>query len=153
MALDGLAITAAIAALNIAGMTTKDVADIPDQVQVRDCPIFFPQPNGLLDGSNSEPSNGPATFGTPSTRFWIFSNTFTYVYLHAAAGTSRSISDHNPGMMQAADAIRTALVTIDLPYVDVQSIRTDRFGVIKDPSDKSFLGFLVSITFRERINP
>ena len=159
MTLNGGAITSAIAALSPlvpaapgVNITVVDVTNQVQQVQPRDCPIMFPMPNGLQGGSNSEPSDGPETFGTPTTRSWVFNRTYKYVYLHAPVGSGRGLKDHNPAMIAANDAINLALVQLDIAGVDVKNVTINPTGTLKDPSGGSFYGFTLSFTARERIN-
>ena len=153
MSLGAGGIATAIAGLTISGMTVKDVTATPQQVQPRDCPILFPMPNGWIKGGSAEPADGPATFGTPSTRFWMFNRTFDYVYLHAPVGAGRGLLDQNPGMGSSADAIMTALTTLDVTGVDVKNVSIGQFGTITDPTGTQFYGFIVSIVLREKVNP
>ncbi len=156
MALNSLAIATGIAALGpITASGTIDILDItaePNQVQPRDCPLMFPMPNGYLGGSNSEPSDGPETFGTPTTRSWVFDRSYKYVYLHAPVGAGRGLLDQNPGMCQNADAISTALTQLDLAGIDVKNVGIGQFGVLQDPAGNKFYGYLVTVLLRERIN-
>ena len=156
MALNSLAIATGIAALGpITASGTINILDItaePQQVQPRDCPVMFPMPNGWMGGGNNEPSDGPETFGTPTTRSWVFNRSYKYVYLHAPAGAGRGLLDNNPGMSQNADAIISALVQLDLTNIDVKNVGIGQFGVLQDPAGSKFYGYLVTVMLRERIN-
>jgi hypothetical protein len=153
MSLDSATIATGIAALSISGVTVKNITETPQQVQPRDCPLLFPMPNGWKKGGNSEPADGPATFGSPTTRYWIFNRTYEYVYLHAPVGSGRGLVDQNPSMSAKEDAIVTALLALNLTDVDVKNVSTDQFGVITDPTGAKFHGFLVTIILREKVNP
>lgn len=154
MALNSLAITSAVAALSIPGMTVLDVSGIPNQVQVRDCPIMYPAPVGLVRGKSAdESSRGAATFGTPTTRYWVFGRTYNYTYLHAPVGAGRGLYEHFSAMLTAQDAIMTALTALDVDTVDVAGIEISAMsGTMKDPAESSFYGFSVALTMRERLN-
>jgi hypothetical protein len=151
MSLDSRAIAKDIAALEIAGVTIKDIDAIPESVIARDCPILIPDPDGWMAGSNIEPENGQATF--TSGGMWNFSTTFAYIYFHAQAGSGRALKDHYPGLSENNDAIRTALVTLNSASTyDVMTITTTPAGTIGDPSGQTFYGFRITVTVRERIN-
>ena len=158
MSLSALAIATGIAALSITDPTTgypiivRDVTAIPEQVQARDCPILFPHPNTWIGGANDEPTNGPASFGTPTTRFWLFGRKFQYVYLHTPVGSKRGLVDIIAPMSGNVDAIMTAITTLDLSTVDVKSVGCSAFGVLTDPSSGKFFGCYIDITLRERLN-
>lgn len=153
MALSSTTIATAIAALSVSGVTIKDITSVPDSITVRDCPILYPSPAQWMAGGTAEPGTGSTTFGTPSTRSWTFNRTYKYVYLHAPAGSGRSIAEHYSGLTSKADSIFEALVTLDVSGVDVMAVTMGEYGVLNDPSETNkYFGFLVDITLRERIN-
>jgi hypothetical protein len=152
MSFSSTAIASGIAGLTISGVTVKDLTGIPDSVVDRMCPILFPSPDGWQAGGNGEPSEGSTTFGTPTTRLWTFNRTYRYVYLHAPIGSSRGLLDMISAMSTKADAILTAITTLDVTDVDVKTVTVGEFGVLTDPAGKSFFGFTLDITFRERLN-
>jgi len=153
MSLSASAISAGIAAMTVSGVTIKDIDEIPEAVMVRDCPILFPSFDTWMGGANGEPTEGPTTFGTASTRYWIFNRTYRYIFLYKPLGSERRLRDHFAGMVEKADAIIEALCELDIDGVDVQNVVLGEFGVITDPSANNFYGFTLAITFRERINP
>lgn len=154
MALDAGAIAAGIAALSIAGVKKiADISEIPEQIQPRDCPMLFPSPNNWVSGSNGEPSTGPATFGSPSARMWVFDRIFNYTYAHAPAGSERGLYKVIPALSDQADAIQMALTALDIPGVDVMNISVGQFVQITDPVGGTFYGFTIALTMRERVNP
>lgn len=150
--MNSVTVAAGIAALSISGVTVKDIDEIPESIAPRDCPILFPSPDGWMGAANSEPSDGPATFGTPTTRYWVFARTYNYVYLHAEVGSGRGLKDHYSGMCSKADAIIEAIAEMDISDVDVQTINIGEFGVLADPATNGYFGFRVTVTLRERIN-
>jgi hypothetical protein len=152
MTLSSATIATAIAALSITGVTIKDADEIPETVNARDCPLLFPSPDAWLGGANMEPSDGPTTFGTATTRYWIINRSYRYVYLHEVVGATRGLKDVIGAMATKADAIIEALCEMDVTDVDVQSVNTGEFGVLEDPAGKAYFGFTVTITMRERIN-
>jgi hypothetical protein len=150
MSLDSAAIATGIAALDVDGITILDVTAIPESVTVRDCPLMFPSPDGWLTGGNQE---GPATFGTPTSRYWTFQRNFDYVYLHTQVGVGRGLRDHIGPMATNMDTIMTALTELDLANVDVLGVQCTAFGQLLDPAGNSFFGCHVQITVREVLNP
>ena len=152
MSFSSTAIGTAISNLSITGVTVKDISAIPDSVNDRDCPILFPSPDGWISGGNTEPTDGPVTFGTATTRLWMFSRTYLYVYLHAPVGSGRGIKDFISAMSDKADAIQTAITTLNVSDVDVQSVSISEFGALQDPKGSTFFGFYVSVTCKEKLN-
>jgi len=153
MSLSATTIASGIAALSITGVTVKDIDEIPEKVEARDCPVLFPSPDGWMGAANGEPSDGSTTFGTASTRYWIFNRQYKYIFLYAQVGSGRGLKDHYSGMADKADAIIEALAEMDITDVDVQSVQVGEFGVLTDPGGTSFFGFTVNVTLRERLNP
>jgi hypothetical protein len=152
MSLSASTISAGIAAMTVSGVTIKDIDEIPEAVMVRDCPVLFPSFDTWMGGANGEPAEGPTTFGTASTRYWIFNRIYRYIFLYAPVGSGRGLRDHFAGMVEKADAVIEALCELDIDGVDVQNVTLGEFGVITDPSANNFYGFTLAITFRERIN-
>ena len=152
MSFSSTAIGTGISNLSISGVTVKDITAIPDSVVDRMCPILFPSPDGWMGGGNGEPTEGSTTFGTATTRLWTFNRNYHYVYLHAPVGSGRGLLDMISAMSTKADAILTAITTLDLTDVDVKTIAIGEFGVLTDPAGHSFFGFTLDITFRERLN-
>jgi len=149
MALNSAGIHTAIAALSVSGVTIKDLSGIPTQVTSRECPIFYPT---RKTGGTSEPSTGAATFGTPTTRMWLFNRTFEYIYLHAAVGEGRGITEHYTAMSAKEDALLTAIIALDVSGVDVKLVETTEYGIEVDPAGNQFYGCKVNITLREKVN-
>ena len=152
MSFSSTAIASGIAALSISGVTVKDIDEIPESVLSRDCPVLFPSPDGWMTGGNGEPGEGPTTFGTPTTRLWTFNRGYRYVYLHSQVGAGRGLLDVISAMSTKADAIITAITKLDVTDVDVKNVAISEFGVLTSPDGKSFFGFTVDITMRERLN-
>lgn len=152
MSFSSTTIATAIAALSVTGVTVKDITAIPEQVEARDCPILFPAPDGWMGGGNGEPEDGPTTFGTTTTRLWQFNRVYKYVYLHEIAGATRGLKDVYSAMAGKADAILTALTKLDVTDVDVKHLEITNFGVLTDPAGRTFFGFNLDITLRERLN-
>lgn len=151
MALNGAGITSAIAALSISGVTIKDVASIPQNVYDRDCPLLFPQPGSWMEGGQALSENN-TTFGTPSTRYWTSSHKLNYVYLHSEIGSGRGVADVYTDAVANVEAILTALITLDVSGVDVESVSNGSIGNITAPSGKRFTGCEISVSVRQRIN-
>lgn len=149
MALNSAGIHTAIAALSVSQVNIKDLSGIPNAVAERDCPIFIPTKK---IGGTAEPSTGPKTFGTTSTRLWLFNREFEYVYLHTPVGVGRTVAEHYVAMSAKEDLLLTALLTLDVAGVDVMNVRTTEYGVEVGPNSAEFYGFKVIITLREKVN-
>lgn len=152
MALNSSGITAAIAALNVTGVTIKDIDAIPQSVINRDCPIFFPMPGDWLDGGRAT-SEDETTFGPAGSRLWHVYRTYKYVFLHSAVGIGRGNSDTYQDAQEKIEALTTAITALDVSGVDVTEIKNSALGVLQDAAGSKFTGCTFNISIRERINP
>jgi hypothetical protein len=151
MSLSTTAITAGIAALTVPGVNIYDIKATPENITVRDCPCLFPSPENLVGGGNTD---GPATMGVPTARFWMFTKTLRYVYLHAPVGSARSIRDVVPDMCDNLDLIMEAIAELDVTDKDVMGIAVNAFGALGDPAgSQQFWGCTLDIQVREKVNP
>ena len=151
MTLSTSSITAGIAGLTVSGLTIKNITAIPEQVQPRDCPIFFPHPVQFIQGGAGG-EEGLETFGIPTTRFWLFNRTYRYLLLYAAVGSTRGIVDIYPGYVSKIDALMEAITELDVTDVDVKNITVSELGVIEDPAGAKFYGCTIDIMVREKVN-
>lgn len=151
MAINAAAITSAIAALSISGVTIKDVSGIPDSVVTRDCPLFFPMPGNWLNGGNASDEER-STFGTASTRYWQIERSLNYVFLHSQIGTGRGNADNYSDAVSKIEALVTAITQLDVEGVDVMGVTHTPIGVMNSPTQSRFTGCEFTIELRERIN-
>jgi hypothetical protein len=151
MTLSTLNVTNGIAALSVSGVTIKGLSGIPEQVQGRDCPLFFPHPEEFIQGGAGG-DEGLETFGVPTGRFWLFNRTFRYVYLHAPVGTTRGIYEQYPAMTAKVDLLMEAIAEMDVTDVDVRNITVSQIGQLQDPAGSKFYGCTLDITVREKVN-
>jgi hypothetical protein len=151
MSLSATTITAAIAELSVNGLTIKDVDDIPQTINARDCPVLFPMPGSWL-GTGSGFPEGDTTFGTATTRYWQAHRVYTYVFIHSPVGTGRGINEQYEDATNFMDSIPEALIELDVATVDIENITHKPLGIVTDPAGTKFIGTNFDITFRERIN-
>lgn len=151
MSLSTAAIANGIAALSISGLTIKSINAIPEQVQSRDCPIIFPHPVQYLQGGAGG-EEGLETFGTPSTRFWLFNRTYRYLMLYSVVGATRGMIDIYSGFASKIDAFMQAVTALDVADVDVRNITISELGVVEDPAGSKFYGCTIDIMVREKVN-
>lgn len=151
MTLSTSSITAGIAAINISGLSIKDITAIPEQVQPRDCPILFPHPVQFIQGGAGG-EEGLETFGTPTSRFWLFNRTYRYLFLYAPVGSTRGMIDIYSGYVSKIDSIMESITELDVTDVDVRNITVSELGVIEDPAGSKFYGCTIDIMVREKVN-
>ena len=151
MTLSTSSITAGIAAISINGLSIKDITAIPEQVQPRDCPILFPHPVQFIQGGAGG-EEGLETFGTPTSRFWLFNQTYRYLFLYAPVGSTRGMIDIYSGYVSKIDSIMESLTELDVTDVDVRNITVSELGVIEDPAGSKFYGCTIDIMVREKVN-
>jgi len=151
VALNGSAISTAIAALSISGVTVKDISGIPESIYARDCPILFPMPGNWYGGGNVVQEEN-STFGAAGTRYWNTNHTMNYVYLHSPVGTGRGNADNYAGAVSNIEDVVEAVTALNVSGVDVKEISHTPIGVLQDPAGNKFTGCEVTITLRQRIN-
>lgn len=152
MSLDSAAITTAIAAMSVSGVTIKDTDEIPSIIYDRDCPMLFPAPGDWIDGSSAAVDD-ETTFGTATSRMWVVHRTFHYIYIHSEVNSARGYYEVYGNAADDIENIAVALMQLDISNVDVESVSHNKIGTMKSPNEKSFVGCDFNITFRERINP
>lgn len=151
MTINAVAISDAIAALTVAGVTIKDASNIPLTVKTTDCPIFMPFLNGWLGASTGSPAT-ETTFGTPTTRTWAVHRVLHYVYLHKQI-ISGTIGTKYEDAVAKVEAIWTAVSALNVAGVDVENITHAEISELKDKAGNAFVGCLFDITVKEMINP
>ena len=152
MALAATTVSAAIASLSVTGMKSiRDVDAVPEEVDTRNCPIMFPDPNNWLAAGSGAPID-ETTFGTAGTRYWVVHRSYNYVWLYKECGDGRKLSSHYSAASTMLDALVTALVALDVSGVDVESVTHGPLGVVTDAVGTQFWGSMISVACRERIN-
>lgn len=152
MTLSTANVAAGIAAISLSGVTIKNITSVPEQVQPRDCPIIFPHPVQYIQGGAGF-EEGLETFGTPTTRFWLFNRTYRYIFLYTPVGSTRGLVDIYAGFSAKIDAFMEKLTALDISDVDVKNIMVSELGVLEDPAGSKFYGCTIDIMVREKVNP
>lgn len=137
------AVTTAIAALNVAGVSITDLDGIPAQVFPRQCPILFPDPESFFGTAMAEEG--------ALVDFWLATRQFNYRLLYAAVGQDREPGVHYVGFAAVVDALLTALMRLDVDNVDVLRVTVSQFGVVTDASKQSFMGCVLGVVLQEKI--
>jgi hypothetical protein len=148
MPLSATTIATAIAAISVPGVTVKNINTFADANYSRDVPLFMPNPENWLSGSTSTLQS----FGLASTRFWLVDRTFSYIYLHAQVGSTRTLSDVFTALAANMDLIWESLLELDIPDIDVVSVSWNKPSTVTDPSGAQFIGINCEIGFREKVN-
>jgi len=150
MAPNTAAISAAIAAVTVSGVTFKDVSGIPKVVHETDCPIFFPDPAEWFSSMRSAQTLNSPTNQTDVTR------TLKYIYLHSVSIAANPNSTHYANMAAKVDAIYSALDSIVGGLYVVTGIAVSRFGEIEAPRQGNlrnvFFGCFFDIEIYETVN-
>ena len=132
MGLEITAICNSIAGLSITGVTLKDLDEIPEGVDPADCPILYPEPDGLLSNIGVE----PVSLSTGTSRQANVTYNLRYTFLHSAVGEGAGLFDVFPDMIAKVVLILNAVLTND--YItglqDFQVVSIANFGPVTDPS-------------------
>lgn len=127
-----------IAALTVSGVTIKDVDEIPERVNARDCPILFPWPAGLITNLAVERvSFGSATQARKTNTYNI-----TYRYLHSPMEMERGLFVTMPALVANLDLILSAIVDNDVltGLLDLDPSGGISIGPIQDAAGNTFHG-------------
>ena len=138
MALSTTTITNSIAALSITGVTIKDIDEVPDKVEGRDCPILFPEPDGFL----SNPTVTPMSTGTAGSGYFDVEYDMRYTFLYKPVGAGRGLLATYPTMLSYALAIVDKIVVSDTVTgaVNLTFAGFEDFGAATDPAGNIFIG-------------
>lgn len=140
----------AIADLHVEGLNIRALDDIPETVNVRDCPIIYPSP----DIFNTNYTFTRDSFGGGSVAMRTVYYDITYRLCYAPVGSGRGLFDVYDKMVAMAYAFLDAILAIDIITgainVDPASIRIA--GPVLDPAGYSFHGCDITLTVTEFIN-
>jgi hypothetical protein len=142
-------ICSSIAGLAVSGVTLKDIDAIPEKVEVRDCPIIFPKPDGFITDFNLVVDS----FGSASAKKTV-SYHLNYVLLQAPVGQGRGLFDLYEGFVTNVAAFLDALIANDAitGAVDMQPAAISSFGPTPDPSGGMFHGAVITLAVQEFVN-
>lgn len=149
MALAALTVATSIAGLSVSGVNMKDVDEIPEKVEARDCPIIFPKPDGFLSDLEVEVDSFGSASAKKTVRYKL-----NYVFLQAPVGSARGLFDVYEDCVTNALAFLDALIANDAitGAVDIQPSGIPTFGPTQDPSGNTFHGCIFSLAVEEFVN-
>ena len=150
MALAIATIVTNIAAISVTGVTIKDMDNIPEQVNARDCPILIPEPVDFVSNFEVERNSyGSAAQSKKTARY-----TLNYTFMYQPVGASRTGLDKYGDMVEKAFAIIDAIIANDDLGGTVEFMPQDTvsFGVVLDPAGGTFQGCRILIRVTEFIN-
>lgn len=126
-----------IASLTVAGVTIKDLDNVPPSA-VRLTPILFPQPENPL----SNFSAARESFGGGSSMLANVEYDLNYLFLYCELGSGRTGLDWLEDRMLKVQAIYDAVLGIDTitGAIDVWPTGNVQFITLTDPANNSYLG-------------
>jgi len=143
-------ITRAIADLSIKGVIIRDTHEIPEAVDVRMCPILYPEPVNFISGFSVERDS----FGAAAQAKKTVTYTLTYTYLHAPIGTGRGLFDVYDGLVKNVFAILDALILADAltGTIELIPLTPVNVGPVGDPAGNRFHGCQFELSVTEFVN-
>jgi hypothetical protein len=143
MALAIATVADSISKLSISGLTIKDVNELPDSVQARDCPVIIPAPNFV---TNFQAERQELTVNELDYRY-----TLNYRLLAFPVGSGRGIFEAYPKAVEWTGKFLDALVANHsiTGAVDIEPGSVISFGVVEDPGGSSFHGCDIAINVLE----
>ena len=150
MSLAIVTVADSISKLSVSGVTLKDLDKIPTTVRSRDCPIFYPRPDGFLSGVVPE----KASMGSGSGAQWDIQYTLNYRFLYAPIGSERGLFAVVPTMVAKIALLIDAILANDVitGAIDLQIFDIGEFGPVSDPMGNMFHGCDFSLEILEHIN-
>jgi hypothetical protein len=142
MALAITTVFTSIAALTVAGVTIKDLGDIPPSGE-RITPILFPDPANPL--SNFTPER--KSFGGGSSNLADADYDINYIFVYCKMGAGRTGLDYIEGCMGKIQLIYDEVMEIDTftGGVDIWPTGDVQLTTMTDPAGNNYLG--CSMTF------
>lgn len=122
-------VTNSIAALTVAGVTIKDVDEIPmDALKI--LPVMFPKPDNFI----TNVTFSRETYGTGGTAKMNFSYTLNYRYLHSPVGARLNMLSAYSGLITNLAAILVEIFENDklAGLVDLQLESIGQIGPLTD---------------------
>ncbi len=150
MALNISTIATNIAALEVSGVTIKDITGIKDKFTKRDCPVVYPNPDGFVSDFNVVRDS----FGDPSQAKKTVTYTLTYRFLQAPLGSGRiNFAVYSDFITKAYAFIDAIIANDDISgAVDLEISDALNFGPVADPSGNTFHGCDIALNVKEFVN-
>lgn len=135
-----------IAALTVAGVTIKDLGDVPPSGE-RITPILFPDPARPLSNYAAE----RMSFGGGSSHLADADYDLNYIFLFAKIGAGRTGLDYLEACVEKVQLIIDAVMEIDTitGAVDVWPSSVGDVIVITDPAGNNYIGCNLSFHVKE----
>ena len=135
-----------IAALEVLGVTIRDIDEIPEAVTNRDCPILYPEPSGFISNfAMVRESTGPGTTALITVTYDL-----TYTFLYAPVGSGRGLFDVYDDLVKKVGLIFDAIIANDTlaGAIDFLPEEVLNIGATVDPVENVFHGcqFVFSVT-------
>lgn len=149
MSLQIATVCASIAALSVAGVTIKDLDEIPENVDLR-APTILPKPDGFVSGLRYErQSQGGGSVAKGDCYY-----TLTYRLCYAPVGSGRGLFETYPAMVTAAFAFLDAVLAVDVLQgaVTIRPVGALNFGPVSDPAGNIFHGCDIAVEIMEFVN-
>lgn len=134
MSLSADSMAEAIAALEVDGMTIRDLDETPTAIVARDCPMAYPSPEKFLTLEEAK----QLTFGPNA--LWQYTYLMTYRFVQGPVGQDRNISKTALGRVVNYTAFIQAVAAnaLLLNAAHISPANTPEWGVLGDPSEQQF---------------
>ena len=123
-------------------LNIKTIDTYPENIEAPDCPILFPHPTNWL----GETSSISKIWDTPEYEQVDHAENLAYMFLYAQVGEDRGIYVfYNPASLML-DALREALIRIDVHMVGKVSVTTTPMAMQNEKvSGKNYYGCVVTV--------
>ena len=140
-------VTNSIAALSITGVTIRDVDEMPESVNARECPILYPEPDRFVRNMTVE----PAAFGSGTGILVDAEYDLVYTFLYKKVGAGRGLYSLYPSMLTLTQLIVNKIIVSDIitGCTELTFAGFENFGHLIDPSSQWFLGTQIILHVKE----
>ena len=149
IAINLVTVADAIAALNISGVTVRDIDQIPESA-LPILPVLYPRPNEFI--TNLKWSR--ESYGADSAAAMNLTYVLHYHYLHAVVGSGGGLLSVYSGLITNLVKILAAIFDDSNPSgaVDMQLVSISSVGVLTDPvGETKYHGVEISLQVTEYI--
>lgn len=124
-----------------------NATDAPVELFTRDCPALVPDIGAWLESSvSTRKTSRNVNVGG----MWHRERTWNYTMFHSEAGDGRKPGAAMGTLADLVDATENALCDwVPAGAMEIVNVSIGRVGIVRDASDKQFIGFPVTFVTRE----
>jgi hypothetical protein len=99
-----------VSQVNVSGMNTRTIANVPENLEALNCPILFPNRDKWFQGSESVPGVWDSPVGLPVQN----DRNLQYTFLYYQAGEGRGLADFAASATIMLETLSDSLMRLDM---------------------------------------